>query len=389
MRLSVAMATWNGERFLAEQLDSIAKQSRLPDELVISDDCSSDRTPEIAQRFAARAPFEVRLLENDRRLDWMDNFFRAMSACTGDLIALCDQDDVWHADKLARCEQELRADPQVSVVNHSARVVDEYLQPIWSDPRNHIRRRRRLSAGCVQPFHFPRCGFAMTFRADFFRAVGIDNRPDQSPGVDGRMFHDTWIQFVGGAVGATVLLPDELVLYRRHAESATPAWSDHLTGSVARTRWERITARTRNVRGRLEKSLAHGSEEQVYRTRSRDARERQTYLESLRPAIKTLGQPACLGLERSIRSHRRYAEVLERRANAYVDHRAYARVASVARGAFGGDYGPRSRGGIGLQSLARDALVAGLPRAKQDGATDKGGSAAEEEIGDATEWTPT
>src|SRR3954454_19649281 len=119
MRNSVALAVWNGERFIAEQLESIAEQSRPPDELVISDDGSSDDTVEIARRFARRAPFDVVIMPNQERIGHSDNFFRAMKACTGDLIALCDCDDVWHPDKLARCERPLQLDPSVSLVAHS------------------------------------------------------------------------------------------------------------------------------------------------------------------------------------------------------------------------------------------------------------------------------
>src|SRR3954447_24654813 len=133
MRISVAMATWNGERFIAQQLQSIAEQTRPPDELVISDDGSSDDTVEVARRFARRAAFDVVIMPNEERIGYSDNFFRAMKACTGDLIALCDQDDVWHPDKLARCERPLQLDPSVSLVAHSGRVVDDGLRPVRSN----------------------------------------------------------------------------------------------------------------------------------------------------------------------------------------------------------------------------------------------------------------
>ena len=94
LRISVAMATWNGERFVGEQLESIARQSRLPDEVVLSDDASADRTLEIARAFARKAPFDVVVLGNDERVGHGENFFRAMRACKGDVIALSDQDDV-------------------------------------------------------------------------------------------------------------------------------------------------------------------------------------------------------------------------------------------------------------------------------------------------------
>jgi glycosyltransferase involved in cell wall biosynthesis len=101
LKLSVAMATYNGERFLEEQLFSIARQIRLPDEMVVSDDGSNDGTIDILERFATSAPFPVRVYRNIKPLGYGDNFLKAASLCHGDLIAFSDQDDVWLENKLA------------------------------------------------------------------------------------------------------------------------------------------------------------------------------------------------------------------------------------------------------------------------------------------------
>src|SRR6185295_6827977 len=94
------MCTWNGAAYLRDQLESIAAQTRLPDELIMCDDASIDGTPAIARAFAARAPFPVRLEINEATVGVRQNFTKAIAACTGDLIALSDQDDVWRPDKL-------------------------------------------------------------------------------------------------------------------------------------------------------------------------------------------------------------------------------------------------------------------------------------------------
>ena len=93
--ISIAMATYNGERFLEEQLRTLSEQVRLPDEVVVCDDGSTDCTQEILAQFAKSAPFPVRLVINDRRLGWRENFLKAASICTSDYIAFCDQDDIW------------------------------------------------------------------------------------------------------------------------------------------------------------------------------------------------------------------------------------------------------------------------------------------------------
>src|ERR1019366_197610 len=96
-RISVALCTYNGERFLSQQLASIGKQTRLPDELVVCDDSSTDRTVAIVREFAASVSFPVRVFENQRNLGSAANFERAIRLCDGDLIALSDQDDIWYA----------------------------------------------------------------------------------------------------------------------------------------------------------------------------------------------------------------------------------------------------------------------------------------------------
>ncbi len=107
-RISVALCTFNGERFLPRQLASIQQQTRLPDELVICDDRSTDTTLAIVRSFASSVSFPVKVMQNERNLGSTKNFENAMRLCSGDLIALSDQDDVWYPQRLARSEQELQ-----------------------------------------------------------------------------------------------------------------------------------------------------------------------------------------------------------------------------------------------------------------------------------------
>ena len=124
MKISVALATYNGGRFLNDQLQSIAAQDRRPDELVVCDDGSSDETPAMLWKFAATCPFEVRLEMNGRHLGAGGNFSRAVASCRGDVIALCDQDDVWLPAKLARLESAFAADTRTGFVFSDATLID-------------------------------------------------------------------------------------------------------------------------------------------------------------------------------------------------------------------------------------------------------------------------
>ena len=129
MRLSIALCTYNGSAYLSEQLESLAAQTRTPDELVVCDDNSTDgRTVEMVRAFARNSPFAVRFSVNRKTLGPKKNFQRAIARCQGDVIFLCDQDDVWEPNKLARIEETLLAAPEAGFVFTDAEVVDEDLR---------------------------------------------------------------------------------------------------------------------------------------------------------------------------------------------------------------------------------------------------------------------
>src|ERR1700759_3492324 len=134
-RLSVALCTYNGGGFLYQQLKSIAEQSRLPDEVVACDDGSTDGTVALLREFAASVSFPVRIIENAQNLGVTANFAQAIGLCTGDLIALSDQDDIWYPNRLSRCEEEFNLDARVDLIFSDANLIDEQgretAQTLW------------------------------------------------------------------------------------------------------------------------------------------------------------------------------------------------------------------------------------------------------------------
>src|SRR5918997_119590 len=196
-RFSVAMCTYNGARFVAEQLASVAAQTRPPDELVVCDDGSADETRELVGEFAARAPFPVRLSVNERNLGSTRNFGRAISLSAGDLIALSDQDDVWHPEKLEKLEARFDARPSVGLVFTDAELVDERLR---------VRRGRALDV--LLP-GWSVTGATMAFRADF-RDLVLDIPEDLA------LIHDGWIALMVAAVSEIDYIAEPLIQYRQH-----------------------------------------------------------------------------------------------------------------------------------------------------------------------------
>ena len=117
MNISVVMATYNGARYIVEQLDSIRTQSRPVDEVVIRDDRSSDGTVAIVEKYIERyglAGWSIAV--NERNLGYADNFHTAMAHATGDLVVFCDQDDVWLPDRIERMEACFAHDPRIKAL---------------------------------------------------------------------------------------------------------------------------------------------------------------------------------------------------------------------------------------------------------------------------------
>ena len=129
LRVAVAMATFNGERFIAEQLESILSQTRLPDEIVISDDHSSDKTLAVAKKIlepaCAESGIDLTIVSHDGPAGVSANFHHAVSQTTADVIALADQDDVWHAEKLETLVSHFEALPELLMVHSDADLIDE------------------------------------------------------------------------------------------------------------------------------------------------------------------------------------------------------------------------------------------------------------------------
>ena len=171
--VSVAMATYNGEAYIHEQLESLASQTLLPAELVVTDDRSSDRTLEVVESFARNAPFPVRIYRNDRNLGFADNFFNAAARCNGDLIAFCDQDDKWLDHKLSVCSEPFR-DPEVLVCVHTARLW--FGGDKFGDFVPHIKKRQTLPAAVADPLG-NYLGFANVIRRRVLEITDNHSRP--------------------------------------------------------------------------------------------------------------------------------------------------------------------------------------------------------------------
>ena len=213
-RISVALCTCNGARFLVPQLDSILAQTRLPDELHAFDDCSTDNSVELLEQFAAQASFPVHIHRNPQRLGSIRNFEQAIHACSGTLIALSDQDDLWHPDRLRRSEETLREHPEAGAVFTDGTLIDDAGDPIgrrlWERFVFTAEDQRRLRSGDYIPLARHRfiTGATMMFRAQYLSWI--------SPAREG-WHHDGWTSAIVASFSGLCWLTDPLVRYRVHA----------------------------------------------------------------------------------------------------------------------------------------------------------------------------
>ena len=217
--VSIALCTYNGAQYLQQQLDSIAGQTLLPGELVACDDGSSDETVEILNAFSEKAPFPVHIHINDSNLGVARNFEKCTSLCTGELIALCDQDDAWKPEKLEKLAEALNNNPEAGFVFCDAELVDEKLTSLkrylWDEKPNNFSRKERQGFAHSRQLPYLLKKNMVTGACMMFRPGLI---PDIVP-IPPSWIHDYWIATVAAALGHRGIIVDEpLVLYRQHQD---------------------------------------------------------------------------------------------------------------------------------------------------------------------------
>jgi len=217
MKISIALCTYNGENYLSDQLASYLKQTRLPDELVIYDDRSTDHTLEIVEQFSAQAPFPVHLHVNESNLGSTKNFEGAFQRCQGEIIVPSDQDDVWNERKLERLAVIFDEHPQVGLVFTDADVVDGNLESLdytlWQSIKFTPAEQKRVQEGDVISVllkHNVVTGATMAFRADL-KSLFMP--------IPELWVHDAWITFWIALVAGVMPVPDPLIRYRRHGRN--------------------------------------------------------------------------------------------------------------------------------------------------------------------------
>ena len=253
--ISVALCTFNGEKYLEEQLMSILNQSKMVHELVVYDDGSTDNTPIILENFKSKAPFPVYLNFNKKNLGVIRNFELCLKACSGEYIFLCDQDDYWESSKVAVQLAYLQKNPDKMAVFSNAHLMDDSSNLIGETSFERIQfgpGTQELFKKKSGAFELLLNGYLVTGAALLIRK-SIINRILPFPEIIPELIHDAWIGFYLSMFDELGFITDPLIKYRTH--------TNQQVGLVGKER--KITIKDRFIRGRqarlerIEKKMIH------------------------------------------------------------------------------------------------------------------------------------
>lgn len=211
--ISIALASYNGEKFIREQLDSILAQTVTDWELVACDDRSSDGTPAILREYAARDG-RIRVYENEENLGFRRNFEQAVSRCTGEYTAFSDQDDIWYPDHL---EMLLSGLGTCSLVTANAMLADAEGRETGVTARD-TDKMESIPDDSDEAF------FLMLYRPYVQGAASLAKTAFLKaclPIPEGVRFHDQWFGVMAALSGGVAYVPECVLRYRMHGNNVT------------------------------------------------------------------------------------------------------------------------------------------------------------------------
>lgn len=230
MKVSIAMAAYNGAIYIQQQLDSFLKQKKLPNQLIVIDDGSYDETLSILNNFSKYASFDVQILKNETNLGYCENFNKVLSFSSGDIVFLSDQDDFWMPEKIETICKVFEDNCSVSLVIHDLEYCDQDLNRL-----GHTKIKRLSKFTNVKKYHVT--GMATAIRRNFLTLCLPIPKDFQS--------HDTWLHLCAYYSGIKLVVPEVLALYRRHNDNATG--SQFVNNPISLNRLQLITRKIISV----------------------------------------------------------------------------------------------------------------------------------------------
>ena len=228
MKISIIISTYNGEKYIAEQLESLRCQTRQPDEVIIRDDCSTDATVSIIQDYISHHKlYTWSFSVNERNCGWKRNFYNLMHEASGDLIFPCDQDDVWFLDKIDNMAQIMENNLNIMVLEGQPKK--------WVMPDNKEKgikgwvvnildlisevKERSKNTGRIEKISFGKSfmrawpGCALCIRKDLYNSIK-DRWIEVIP-------HDAFVSLFAKMNNAYYRYDKEVIQWRKHISSTT------------------------------------------------------------------------------------------------------------------------------------------------------------------------
>lgn len=208
MKLSIVMSTYNGEKYILEQLESLKNQTRKADEVIISDDCSKDSTNEIIENFIRNNKLSNWIhIRNKENQGWKKNFMDAINESTGDLIFTCDQDDVWYLNKLEHMEKIMSENDKINLLvsDYSLERGEKFIELNTDKIVKHKINKKFMFV------YGPGCAFC--FRKSLYdsaKNMWYEDYP-----------HDAVLWRTAAITDSLYFYKVPLFYYRRHSETAT------------------------------------------------------------------------------------------------------------------------------------------------------------------------
>lgn len=216
-KISVAICTYNGEKFIREQIDSILNQSVKADEIIICDDGSTDKTQQILAEYQNKFPEVFKIYINEANLKSVKNFEKSISLCTGDIIFLSDQDDIWENNKVEVFTEYLNKNHHADVLCSNGFIIDENglkkdQYTVWDVPGFLAENKKEIDYFKI----FSTIGNFATGASMAIRTSFLDQILP-FPTIDG-LHHDEWIALVSSEQKKFEFLNKKLFSYRIHSE---------------------------------------------------------------------------------------------------------------------------------------------------------------------------
>lgn len=252
-RVSIALCTYNSSHFLPAQLESLRKQTRQPFEIVVCDDGSKDNTLQILEEFKRSVPFSVKIFSNEKNLGFTKNFERAISLCAGEIIFLCDHDDIWlptKIEELSRCFEE---NPRLTLAFCDSTLVDENLKPMGASFLDRIgfseeEKKEFYAGGDPLKVLFRKTvpsGNTVAFQSRIVKHL-LPITPYWA--------HDAWIVMLAAMLGPEQYIDKPLILYRQHQSQNIGVVKSGFF-SRALDRWQRIVSAGHGLNVKQAKAL--------------------------------------------------------------------------------------------------------------------------------------